>query len=67
MRAEREVLAQTYGPLPPLMLENATSLDTLKNQRRDQLISALAYLRSQRAKAVTQEKQFGERAGCLRP
>lgn len=57
-RAAHDVLAQRYGPLHPKMQDNASLRASLENQRHEQLLSAVADLRNQRDKAVTQENQL---------
>lgn len=59
LRAKRDVLAERYGRKHPLMQDNATSLETLEKLRQQQVNAALADLRNQRDKAVTDEKQLG--------
>ena len=59
LRAKRDVLAESKGAKHPAMLDNATSLETLQRLRTQQIDAALADLRNQRDRALTDEKQLG--------
>ncbi len=58
LRAKRDVMAERYGRRHPLMQDNTTALETLDKLRRQQLNAALADIRNQLNKAVTDEKQL---------
>ena len=53
-------MAERYGRHHPLMEENQREIDSLERLRNDQIQAALASLRNQRDKAVTQEKQLAD-------
>jgi polysaccharide biosynthesis transport protein len=58
LQAKRNVLAERYGRKHPLMLDNATTLESLQKLRQQQLNAALADMRNQRDKASTDEQQL---------
>ena len=60
LRAKRAVMAQRYGRRHPAMIENQSSIDALEKARDKQVQTAVAGLRSQREKALTEERQLGE-------
>lgn len=60
LRAKRIVMAQRYGRRHPAMIENQSGIDALKRNLDEQVKSAVAGLRTQREKALTEEKQLGD-------
>jgi polysaccharide biosynthesis transport protein len=60
LRAKRAVMSQRYGRRHPAMIENQSSIDALEKARDHQVETALAGLRGQREKALTEEHQLDE-------
>jgi polysaccharide biosynthesis transport protein len=58
LQAKRTALSERYGRMHPLMLENASSLQTLEKLRQQQIAAAMSDLRNQRDKAAVEEKQL---------
>jgi uncharacterized protein involved in exopolysaccharide biosynthesis len=60
LQARRNIMADRYGPMHPLMLENAASVRAFENLRAGQIASALAEFGAQRDSALADEKRIGD-------